>query len=84
MCTIMTSYSESQGFQIWMMWRQAPGGSDGVMAQVLGLGGSDVVMAPVLGLGGSDVVMPQVLGLGGISYGSGTGQISTWLMMEMS
>ena len=71
MCTIMTSYSESQGLQIWMIWRQAPGGSDGVMAQVLGLGGSDVVMA-------------QALGLGGMSYGAGTGQISTWLMMEMS
>ena len=71
MCTIMTLYSESQGFQIWMMWRQAPGGSDVVMAQALGLGGSDVVMA-------------QVLGLGGESYGAGTGQISIWLMMEMS
>ena len=84
MCTIMTSYSESQGFQIWMMWRQAPGGSDVVIAQALGLGGSDVVMAQVSGLGGSDVVMAQASGLGGMSYGAGTGQISTWLMMEMS
>ena len=71
MCTIMTSYPVSAGLQIWMMWRQTLGGSDGVMAQVLGLGGSDVVMA-------------QVSGLGGMSYGAGTGQISTWLMMEMS
>ena len=58
MCTIMTSYPVSAGLQIWMMWRLAPGGSD--------------------------VVMAQVLGLGGMSYGAGTGQISTWLMMEMS
>ena len=71
MCTIMTSYSESQGFQIWMMWRQAPGGSDVVIAQALGLGGSDVVMA-------------QVLGLGDMIYCAGPGEVSIWLMMEMS
>ena len=58
MCTIMTSYSESQGFQIWMMWRQAPGGSD--------------------------VVMAQVLGLGDMIYCAGPGEVSIWLMMEMS
>ena len=71
MCTIMTSYPVSAGLQIWMIWRQPPGGSDGVMAQVLGLGGSDVVMA-------------QVLGLGDMRYGAGPGEVSIWLMMEMS
>ena len=71
MCMIMTSYPVSAGLQIWIMCRQAPGGSNGVMAQVLGLGGSDVVMA-------------QVLGLGDMRYGAGPGEVSIWLMMEMS